>query len=123
MEAMRRKSYDLYVEVKAGAKADKYHRGYKCDDVLAATFGDSGRKTGNGADAPDLWKDGKLGKLATYCLADVHRERMIFEQCWRNGTLRAFGFEDGKQDIPVVRPQTRLKLAEPWPELPWTVRA
>ena len=105
---IRRKTYDLYIEAKAGAKADTYDRGYNCDGVLRATWGAHMAKTGSGADAPKLWQSRKRGELVTYCLADVHRERLIFERCWQAGRLRALGYKNGTEAFPVLRPQQML---------------
>jgi hypothetical protein len=104
------KSYDLYLQVKAGANADMYDRGYKCDDVLQSTWGAHKAKTGSGADAPRLWKEKRFGDLVSYCLADVHRERLIFERCWTTGFLRSTGYRDGKEDIAVIQPQEVLSI-------------
>ena len=105
------KSYDMYPEAKAGAGADTYDKGYRVDDLLRATWGAAAGKTGNGAFAPDLFKAGKQGELISYCIADVQRERRLFERCWTMGTLRAAGYKEGKEYFTVKRPQEMLGLA------------
>ena len=109
-EKIKAKTYDLYFEAKAGAGAGKFDRGYNCDGILRSTWGAHMAKTGNGKEAPQLWKDGKLGELASYCMADVHRERLIFERCWTAGRLRSLGYKEGKEDFQVEHPQVRLDI-------------
>jgi len=109
-EKIKAKTYDLYFEAKAGAGAGKFDRGYNCDGILRSTWGAHMAKTGNGKEAPQLWHDKKFGELASYCLADVHRERLIFERCWTAGRLRALGYKEGKEDFQVERPQVRLDI-------------
>jgi hypothetical protein len=57
-----------------------------------------------------LFKDGKMGELISYCLADVHRERRLFERCWTEGNLKAMGFKGGQEEYPVVLPQEYLSI-------------
>lgn len=80
-------NYDMLAESRLGAKADKFAKGFKLDDHLKATFGQAFMKTEDGANAPLLWQNAQLGKLVSYCLADVHRERMLFEHVWSNGRM------------------------------------
>jgi len=109
-EKIKAKTYDLYFEAKAGAGAGKFDRGYNCDGILRSTWGAHMAKTGNGKEAPQLWKDGKMGELASYCMADVHRERLIFERCYNGGKLRALGYNDGSEEFNVRPPQGMLKI-------------
>ena len=44
-------------------------------------------KTGEGALAPKLWKEGKLGSVIDYCLNDVTQERALFEHMVKNKTV------------------------------------
>jgi hypothetical protein len=105
---MLTRTYDIYLEAKAGAGVDKFAGGFKCDEVLRATWGAGAGKTGNGAMAPDLYKAGKMGELISYCAADVQRERRLFERCWSVGKLRAMGFKAGKEDFSVKAPDEIL---------------
>jgi hypothetical protein len=107
-EGVLANAYDIYEESKIGAGAGKYDRGYRADDHLRAIWGAGGAKTGSGADAPRLWKEDRMGELTTYCLADVHRERRLFERCWTAGRLRSLGFKEGKADFPIIMPQDKL---------------
>lgn len=44
-------------------------------------------KTGNGADAPQLWQDGKTGTVIDYCLADVLCTVALFQLIYRDGWI------------------------------------
>lgn len=57
----------------------KLPSGLKLDNHLEGTFGKAFMKTGHGEMAPIWWQEGKVGKVVSYCLADVKRERMLFE--------------------------------------------
>lgn len=108
-DAIVAKSFDMFPAIKAAAKSDKYAAGFRVDDVLLHTFGRESMKTGNGAFAPDLYKQGKMGELISYCLGDVHRERRIFERMAVVGRVRAMGHRAGQEDI----------LTPPVPGLNW----
>ena len=72
----------LYASRKAvgwRGEGDKYPSGLKLDQHLEATFGKSEMKTADGAQAPVMWQNKELGKVISYCLADVKREKMLFE--------------------------------------------
>ncbi len=102
------RNYDMLVESRTGAKVDMYTKGFKLDAHLKATLGPEAMKTGDGAFAPDLYKAGKMGELVSYCLADVHRERLLFEHVWSTGNL---GCEhNGGVRHAVRRPQELLGL-------------
>lgn len=64
------------VGYKEGAR---FPTGLKLDDHLLGTFGKDNMKTANGAEAPLMWQRKELGKVISYCLADVKREKMLFE--------------------------------------------
>lgn len=61
-------------------------RGCNLDEHCKAMLGPQMGKTGNGALAPVLFKEGKLGELITYNIADVRRTRLCFEHIWLHGT-------------------------------------
>jgi hypothetical protein len=78
--------YDLLDEVRHSIgyrPGMKFPAGCKLDDVLLGTFGKEHMKTENGADAPIFWQEGKVGKVVTYCLADVKRESKTFMHAWK----------------------------------------
>ncbi len=54
----------------------------RLDDHLMSTFGAANMKTAAGAEAPLMWQRKELGKLISYCVADVKRECMLFEHVW-----------------------------------------
>lgn len=99
-------NYDMLLESRAGAKVDMYTKGFKLDAHLRATLGPTAMKTGDGAMAPDLYKAGKTGELISYCLADVHRERLLFEHVWAAGNLSCE--HHGGAAYAVKRPQEYL---------------
>lgn len=72
---------------------DRFPSGMKLDDHLKATFGDHMMKTEDGALAPKMWRDGRRGEVVSYCLADVRREKMLFEHVAEHGfaTTHAHG--------------------------------
>lgn len=68
------KSYDLLLEIwKASGLGPVFeypsHMGFSLDAVCSANLGYS--KSGNGAAAPHLWQEGKIGSVIDYCLNDV----------------------------------------------------
>lgn len=115
-----KKSYDIFPVSKAGAKSAKFDKGFRVDDHLKALYGDKWLKTGHGSMAPQLYKDGKMGELISYCMGDVHRERLLFEQCWYSGQLRSMGYRNGDEAYPIEQPQSRLGIPLNW-RLPFTL--
>lgn len=101
-------NYDMLIESRTGAKVDSYVKGFKLDAHLKATLGPEAMKTGDGAMAPDLFKQGKMGELVSYCLADVHRERLLFERVWEVGCLACE--HNAGIAHPVRRPHEMLGL-------------
>jgi DNA polymerase elongation subunit (family B) len=83
--------YDLLPESRRAAgwdESQRFPKGMKLDDHLEATFGREHMKTSNGEEAPRMWKDGRLGELVSYCLADVKREAMLFRHVWEGRPVR-----------------------------------
>lgn len=62
-----------------------FPKGLRLDDHLMGTFGKEFVKTEDGALAPKMWRDGMHSKIISYCLADVRREKMLFEHILRTG--------------------------------------
>lgn len=103
------KLYDLLLESRKGSgwkEGDRFPTGFKLDDHLRATFGERLLKTEDGAQAPVMWQNAQLGKLISYCLADVHRERLLFESVWETGKMSN---KKGVQH-PVRTPQSILGI-------------
>lgn len=71
----------------------------RLNEVLEATF--KMKKTEDGADAPIFYQRGEIGKLISYCLADVRRERMAFEYAYLHGHLKTGRFGDVKMRCPL----------------------
>lgn len=85
------KNYDMLVESRRSigwSDGMQFPRGMKLDDHLEATFGKASMKTADGADAPGMYQRGEMGRLISYCLADVARERKLFERIWEKGHAR-----------------------------------
>lgn len=68
------KSYDLLAEIKAAAGSFK---GRGLNAMLAANGFKS--KTGNGAMAPILWQQDRLGEVIDYCMSDVWLTAQLFQ--------------------------------------------
>lgn len=76
------KSYDLLVEIWRAAGLGptfdyRTHGGYGLDAMCEKNFGL--RKTGNGALAPVLWQQGKVGQVIDYCLNDIRMTAPLFD--------------------------------------------
>jgi hypothetical protein len=67
--------------------ARRFPTGMKLDNHLLGTFGPSWVKTAAGAEAPGFYRDGKIGRLVSYCVGDVKREAALFKHLWANGTF------------------------------------
>jgi hypothetical protein len=79
-------TYDLLEESRraSGWNATKpFPKQMRLDDHLGSTFGKEHLKTADGAEAPIMWREQRLGKLISYCIADVKRECMLFEHVWK----------------------------------------
>jgi DEAD/DEAH box helicase domain-containing protein len=101
--------YDILVESRlavAGPTGNQFLKGLKLDDHLRGTFGESAMKTGHGELAPVLYQQKKWGPLTSYCIADVRRHCMVFENIWEKGWVRtvAHGLKH------LADPRARLKL-------------
>lgn len=84
------KSYDLLVNIYAavglyGAWDYHTHAGYNLDAVCKAN-GIEG-KSGNGADAPFEWQDGKFEHVMEYCKNDVWITKLLIDKVFRDGGL------------------------------------
>lgn len=78
--------------------------GYGLDDMALANG--LGGKIGNGAEAPIDWQQGRLGKVITYCLDDVHKTLALYRIIQ----------ETGKLYRPVMKGGGIIKMpAEPTP--------
>lgn len=85
---------DLMVEVQKALG----HR-LKLDDVAAGTIGI--KKSANGLQAVEWWKQGEIEKIKSYCLDDVKVTRLVYEY---GKKYKALAFENGfgqRKPIPV----------------------
>jgi DEAD/DEAH box helicase domain-containing protein len=82
-------------------EGDRYPKGMRLDDHLKATFGEEFMKTEDGALAPKMWRDGRRGEVVSYCLADVRREKMLFEYIAHNGY--ASTAEHGRKNFDIMK--------------------
>lgn len=109
LDRLNKKSYDMLEESRLGWGWDpskRFPTGFKLDEHLHAIWGASMAKTGDGADAPRFWREGKRGQVIDYCVADVRRERQLFEWAWYGGQFKCAG----SNGHSVKRPQTLLGL-------------
>jgi hypothetical protein len=67
--------------------AETLKRRVKANEVFDATLGLT--KTGEGADAPTLWQQGRLAELWAYCTNDVLLEYLLFRHARDHGYLLA----------------------------------
>jgi DNA polymerase elongation subunit (family B) len=65
----RDKIYDIYLEIKRAADAGKYEKGFNLKNI--ALVNNVSQKSGHGADAPEMWQQGKETEVIEYCLQDV----------------------------------------------------
>jgi len=82
-------TYDMLVESRKALGweegSQNFPKGCRLDNHLRGTFGDGFMKTANGEEAPQMWQEGRLGELISYCLGDAHRERTLFEFICKHG--------------------------------------
>lgn len=80
------KNYDMLRVSREGAGlvANAIIPGFKLDDHLQAMGIEM--KSANGAQAPIMWQQKRLGELVSYCLHDVRVERLLFEHMTKGGT-------------------------------------
>lgn len=65
-----------------------YPSGLKLDHHLEAMFGPEYKKIEDGAHAPILYQENKMGQLITYNIDDVKKEKMVFEHICQYGTVK-----------------------------------
>lgn len=83
-------------------ESKKYPQGLRLDNHLEATFGNRFKKTADGAMAPVWWQEGKKAKVISYCLADVKRERMLFEHIVDYGQVSTAAHGIRKIDTDLI---------------------
>ena len=85
MEDLFNKNYDMLVHSRISSSRTGHIPGFKLDQHLFHIFGKEAMKTGNGADAPVWWGQGKEGQVVSYCVDDVKRESMLLKHFWEEG--------------------------------------
>lgn len=90
------KSIDLAAIIwrAAGIPEGEHPKGLSLDAICRAN--NLSGKTGNAADAPQDWQDGKIGKVIDYCLGDVRITKALYFQ------IKLFG--------EITDPRTGKKL-------------
>lgn len=83
----------------------RFPSGMTLDNHLQATFGDSEMKTAHGSEAPKMYQEGRMGDLVSYCLADVKREKMLFEQIVDHGWVKTEAHGKKYIDLSVINQQ------------------
>lgn len=63
------KTFDLFLEIKEAAGAHKFAKGYNLDNCCFVNLGY--KKSGDGALAPKLWQQGRIGEVVDYALRDI----------------------------------------------------
>lgn len=102
--------YDLLEESRKAmgwTPNQRFPSGMRLDDHLSATFGQSLMKTEDGALAPKMWRDGQRGRVTSYCLADVRREKMLFEHVVTHGWARTAAHGQRQFDLSRVHAITQ----------------
>lgn len=87
------RSVDLLKEVK-----NALGRRLRLDSVAEGTLGK--KKSGNGLEAVQWWKEGKVDKVRQYCIDDVRITRDIYNYAKKNGSLKYRDF-DGVREIKL----------------------
>jgi DEAD/DEAH box helicase domain-containing protein len=73
-------------------------KGWGLDAVCQRTLGHG--KTGNGADAPHLFKAGRWAELSNYCLDDVLLTRELYYHIAEHGWVKGLENEEVRVGIP-----------------------
>lgn len=86
----------------------------KLDSIAHATLGIG--KSGDGLKAIELYKDGKIEELRSYCLDDVKITKEIYEYGKKNGSLKYSDMQGEKQffvnfEPEIEEPESALNLS------------
>ena len=79
--------YDMLAEIWKLDGAQKYAKGTNSLNALARANG-LGGKTGDGAQAPRDWQDGKHAQVINYCLHDCWLTMQLYQQIVRGDALQ-----------------------------------
>jgi hypothetical protein len=81
----KKKSWDLFREIKEAAGAHQFAKGYSLDNCCKVNFGQG--KSGSGELAPRLWQDGRIGAVVDYCLRDIMLTKRLLDMCMNQPIL------------------------------------
>lgn len=99
------KYFDILVEIwRASGLSCEYDKENHSGFHLAQTIEEniSGAcKTGNGADAPVLWQQGRIGQLIDYCMSDVFLTKKLMDSIMIKGGLYSPKITDMWLSIPM----------------------
>jgi hypothetical protein len=90
--------FDMLEESRRASGLNSKAPGFKLDDHLKCCGLPC--KTGDGALAPKMWQDGKVGTLVDYCLNDVSVEKRLFEYAYMQQRLICTGNTKG-HDVKI----------------------
>lgn len=92
-------------------RGERHFRGNTLDEVSRRTIGRG--KTGKGASAPELAKNGQWAKLFSYCMNDTDLTRELFEYILARGGLNDMNGNHLALDIPAwLRPKDTTSNGE-----------
>jgi hypothetical protein len=97
------KTFDLFLEIKEAAGAHKFAKGYNLDNCCLVNLGY--QKSGDGALAPKLWQQGRIGAVVDYALRDIMLEMMLLELCIKQPIIDP---GNTSSRIFVKKPETTL---------------
>lgn len=103
-------TYDLlvYSRMSMGwTPEQRFPKGMRLDDHLKSTFGNYFMKTEDAAQAPAMWRAGRIGEVVTYCLADVRREKALFEYVVEHGWAKTETHGKRQFDLSKVHAITK----------------
>lgn len=85
-----RPQYDILQELWAAhglsrTFSPRTHGGFGLDPTAKVNFG--GEKTGDGAQAPINWQQGRIASVIDYCLEDVRLTKLLFDRILATGRL------------------------------------
>lgn len=83
---MAGKVYDLCADIRRGRPKGCGRDGWRMDDVAVGTLNLG--KAGDGAEAPRLWQDGKIGRLVSYLIRDVQVEHSCVLHAFKKGFVK-----------------------------------
>lgn len=113
-ERILAKSYDVLADVRY-ALGTKFAKGWNLQTIARANL--TIEKSGDGADAPGLWKDGKWEELKAYVTQDVRVETALFLHCREHRRLVS-PHAPGRVKEVFLRGMDKLCALHGWPGRP-----